>query len=65
MVKIRRNKANASSSGPDDERKADSMHVAMKRIKEEINAVQNIQQRHKPRYHYHGFVWLFLRTGSE
>jgi hypothetical protein len=36
----------------------------MKRLKEEIVAVQKTQQHYKPRHQYHGFVWLFLRTES-
>jgi len=57
----------ATAKAPDtaDEQKANALHVAMKRIKEEIVAVQKTQQRYKPRYQYHGFVWLFLRQGAE
>jgi FG-GAP-like repeat len=59
---LRQKLAMAKEPDPDGERKAKSLHAAMKRIKEEIIAVQKTQQRYKPRYQYHGFVWLFLRT---
>ncbi len=55
-------RSDSTSSGADDERRADSLHATMKRLKEEIVAVQKTQQRYKPRYQYHGFVWLFQRT---
>jgi hypothetical protein len=61
---LRQKIASTKSSGLDDEQKVNALHAAMKRIKEEIVAVQKTQQRYKPRYQYHGFVWLFLRTGS-
>ncbi len=61
---MRQKIASAKSSVADDEQRANALHGAMKRIKEEIIAVQKTQQRYKPRYQYHGFVWLFLRTGS-
>ncbi len=54
--------ASAKGPDPDDEQKATALHAAMKRIKEEIIAVQKTQRRYKPRYQYHGFVWLFRRT---
>jgi hypothetical protein len=56
--------ATSPSPGQVADRRADSLHATMKRLKEEIVAVQKTQQRYKPRYQYHGFVWLFLRTGS-
>jgi hypothetical protein len=31
------------------------------RYKEEIVAVQSIQERYRPGYQSHGFVWVFLR----
>lgn len=33
-------------------------------LKEASIAVQKTQQRYRPGYQYHGFVWLFLRIGS-
>lgn len=60
---LRQKIASAKGPGPDDEQKAGSLHAAMRRLKEEIIAVQKTQQRYKPRYQYHGFVWLFLRAG--
>ncbi len=62
---LRKKIASSPGSDPDAERKADSLHAAMKRIKEEIVAVQKTQQQYKPRYQYHGFVWLFQRTGAK
>lgn len=59
---LRQKVATGKSSSADDGSKADELHAAMKRIKEEIIAVQKTRQRYKPRYQYHGFVWLFLRT---
>jgi len=61
---LRQKIATAKSSVADDEQKANALHVTMKRVKEEIIAVQKTQRRYKPRYQYHGFVWLFLRIGS-
>jgi hypothetical protein len=59
----------AIASGPgactDEEWKADTLHAAMKRPREEIVAVQMVQPRYKPRQQYHGFVWLFLRTAPD
>jgi hypothetical protein len=54
----------ASSPGPDpeDTKKAEGLHAEMKRLKEVIVAVQKIQQRYRPQFQYHGFVWLFRRT---
>jgi hypothetical protein len=46
------------------EQESESLHAVMKRIKEEIIAVQKKQQRYNPRFQYHGFVWLFLRTSQ-
>ena len=57
-----RNIATGQSQGAEDERKAADLHAAMNRIKEEIIAVQKTQSMYKPRYQYHGFVWLFLRN---
>jgi hypothetical protein len=59
---LREKIAKATNSGAADEQKASALHAAMKRIKEEIITVQKTQQRYKPRYQYHGFVWLFLRA---
>jgi len=61
---LRQKIASTANPADDDEQKANALHVAMKRIKEEIIAVQQTQRRYKPRYQYHGFVWLFLRTGA-
>jgi hypothetical protein len=33
----------------------------LRRTKDEIAAVQEIQERYRPGYQSHGFVWLFLR----
>ncbi len=60
---LRQKLAVAKGPDPGDEQKATALHAAMKRIKEEIVVVQKTQRRYKPRYQYHGFVWLFLRTG--
>jgi hypothetical protein len=35
-----------------NQQKADSLRTSMKRIKEEIFAVQRMQQRYKPRFQY-------------
>jgi hypothetical protein len=59
---LREKLAKGTNSGVANEEKASALHAAMKRIKEEIIAVQKTQQRYKPRYQYHGFVWLVLRT---
>jgi hypothetical protein len=59
---LREKIAKGTNSGAANEEKASALHAAMKRIKEEIIAVQKTQQRYKSRYQYHGYVWLFLRT---
>jgi hypothetical protein len=56
-------RSDSTDAATEDERRADSLHATMKRLKEEIVAVQKTEQRYKPRHQYHGFVWLFLRTG--
>ena len=59
---LRHSIATGKSPSAKGEKKADELHAAMKRIKEEIIAVQVTQRRYKPHYQYHGFVWLFLRN---
>ena len=39
----------------------DECRREMIRYKEEIAAVQSIQERYQPGYQSHGFVWVFLR----
>jgi hypothetical protein len=39
----------------------DALREELRRTKDEIAAVQEIQARYKPGYQSHGFVWLFLR----
>jgi len=35
------------------------------RLKREIDVAQEIQERYRPQYQSHGFVWLFLRTPAK
>lgn len=58
---LRQRIAMGQNSTAADEREAGELRAAMTRIKEEIIAVQKTQQRYKPSYQYHGFVWLFTR----
>lgn len=39
----------------------DALREQLRRLKEEIVVVQEIQERYRPAYQTHGFVWLFLR----
>lgn len=60
---LRQRIATGKASAGEDDGKAGELQAAMKRIKEEIVAVQKTQARYKPGYQYHGFVRVFLRTG--
>jgi hypothetical protein len=40
---------------------ADALRAKLTRLKDEIAHMQDIQDRYKPRYQSHGFVWLFRR----
>jgi hypothetical protein len=42
-------------------RKRDVLRATMVRLKDEMAAVQTIQERFQPGYQTHGFVWLFQR----
>ena len=42
-------------------RQRDALREQLRRLKEEIVVVQEIQERYRPAYQTHGFVWLFLR----
>lgn len=42
-------------------RDLDALREQVRRLKEEIVVVQEIQQRYRPGSQTHGFVWLFLR----
>jgi hypothetical protein len=39
----------------------DMLREQLRRLKEEMVVVQEIQERYRPAYQSHGFVWLFLR----
>jgi hypothetical protein len=39
----------------------ESLREEVRRLKGEIVVVQEIQERYRPGYQAHGFVWLFLR----
>jgi hypothetical protein len=43
------------------EEKVESLRRLVTRLKDEIVAVQDVQDRHKGGYQYHGYVWLFKR----
>jgi hypothetical protein len=43
------------------EQRRDGLRETMVRLKDEIAAVQEIQERYQPGYQAHGFVWLFQR----
>jgi hypothetical protein len=49
-----------ASSRPHEEHLA-TLREEVRRAKDEIAVVQEIQERYKPGYQAHGFVWLFLR----
>jgi hypothetical protein len=58
--------AEAPAGEPSDARQQrqrlyDESRREMIRYKEEIAAVQSIQERYQPGYQSHGFVWIFLR----
>jgi hypothetical protein len=42
-------------------RQRDLLRAQLRRLKEEMVVVQEIQDRYRPAYQTHGFVWLFLR----
>jgi hypothetical protein len=42
-------------------RQRDLLREQLRRLKEEMVVVQEIQERYRPAYQSHGFVWLFLR----
>jgi hypothetical protein len=46
-------------------RARDALRAEVQRLKDEIAAVQAIQERYRPGYQSHGFVWLFLRKPAE
>jgi hypothetical protein len=43
------------------EQDLDKLRDQLRRLKDEMVVVQQIQSRYQPRYQAHGFVWLFLR----
>jgi len=45
----------------DQTRQLDTLREQIRRTKEELVVVQEIQGRYRPDYQAHGFVWLFLR----
>jgi hypothetical protein len=42
-------------------RQRDALREQLRRLKEEMVVVQEIQERYQPAHQSHGFVWLFLR----
>ena len=49
----------APATGPERARQLDALREQLRRLKDEIAAVQEIQGRYRPRNQSHGFVWLF------
>ncbi len=49
------------SSRPGYAGQLEILREQVRRTKDEIAAVQVIQERYKPNHQFHGFVWLFLR----
>jgi hypothetical protein len=47
--------------GEPTSRQRDALREQLRRLKEEMVVVQEIQERYRPAYQSHGFVWLFLR----
>jgi hypothetical protein len=47
------------------QRRSDELRREMTRYKDEIAAVQSIQERFQPGYQNHGFVWTFLRQPAD
>jgi hypothetical protein len=52
------------AAGEERTRRLDGLREAIRRTKDEITVVQQIQERYKPEYQTHGFVWLFRRKPS-
>jgi len=48
-------------SGHERIRQQEMLREQLRRLKDEIVLVQEIQERYRPAYQTHGFVWLFLR----
>jgi hypothetical protein len=53
--------ATAAVAGVERGRTLDALRDKLRRLKDEIALVQEIQSRYRPGYQTHGFVWLFLR----
>jgi hypothetical protein len=43
-------------------KEADSLRARLGRLKDEIARVEEVQERYRPYYQSHGFVWLFRRA---
>jgi hypothetical protein len=56
--------ASEEPAGTQRRAELDDLREQLRRTKDEIAAVQEIQERYKPGYQTHGFVWLFLRKKS-
>ncbi len=53
--------AESAAARQQRQRQCDELRRELIRYKEEIAAVQSIQERYQPGYQSHGFVWAFLR----
>lgn len=57
--------SNSSETPKEREKQLDALRERMRRYKDEIALVQDIQGRYEPGYQAHGFVWLFLRKSAD
>lgn len=46
----------------DDDRRADALREEVKRLKDEIALLQEIEVNFRPQWQHHGFVWLYRRN---
>jgi hypothetical protein len=53
--------AEKPAAGKHEAKELQSLREEVRRFKEEIVKVQDIQERYRPGYQAHGFVWLFER----
>ncbi len=60
-----RRRQQSPADGVEHARRIDEARDALRRAKDEIAVVQEIQLRYRPSRQYHGFVWLFRRKAGD